>query len=331
MASDEVKWNVLLESALETILQSASEGLLVFDATGICRMAGQRTGEFFNTEPSKLIGKVRTEVMLTLSKACEEPEAFLSLLGANDLSDPPHIIGEIEVRSPRRVLIWRSEPIVLGEKNIGRLHLLRDETKERSAERARRHLIQRIEALTPIDALTGLANRRRFSEEHEREHGRAMRAWDSYAVLRTDIDNMSEINEQFGVPIGDFVLERVAELLRDGRRDYDLVARLGNDEFAILVPGADALAARAVADRIVATMASAAAEDPRGPQLTLCVGVAVCVPPTGESASDVMARAGQALQTAREQGVGQVQVDASNDESKASAKKNVSKNQPDSA
>jgi diguanylate cyclase (GGDEF)-like protein len=320
MPSDDVKWGTLLETTLLTMLQSAGEGILVFDAGGVCRMAGRRTGDFFQTDPARLVGKVRTEVLVTLSAACEEPEAFLALVGASDLSDPPLILGEIEIRTPRRVVVWRSIPIRLEEDVVGRLVLLRDVTREVSAERARRHLIQRIELLTPVDALTGLANRRRFTEEHEREHGRAMRAWDSYAVMRLDIDDMTGINEQFGVPIGDLVLERVAELLRAGRRDYDVVARLVNDEFAILLPGADALAARAVADRIITTIAEAVLEDPEGPQLTLSIGVGVCVPPTGESASDVMGRAGLALQSARDRGVAQVQVDSLSSESKETTK-----------
>ena len=316
MPIEDVKWGTLLETTLLTLLQAAGEGILVFDAAGVCRMAGKRTGDFFGTDPAKLVGTVRTEVLVKLSEACEEPESFLSLVGANDLTDPPQVVGEVEVRTPRRLLVWRSTSIKHDDSIVGRLVLIRDVTREVSAERARRHLVQRIEQLTPVDALTGLANRRRFTEEHEREHGRAMRAWDSYAVMRLDIDDMAGINEGFGIPIGDLVLERVAELLRAGRRDYDIVARLANDEFAILLPGADALAATAVADRIVATIAEAIAEDPDGPQLTLCTGVAVCIPPTGESAADVMNRAGEALQTARDRGKSQVEVDTRTDEPK---------------
>jgi len=245
-----------------------------------------------------------------LSEACEEPGSFLSLAGGDDLADPPQLLGEVEIRMPRRVLVWRSAPIKHDDDVVGRLVLLRDVTREVSAERARRHLVQRIEQLTPVDALTGLSNRRRFTEEHEREHGRAMRAWDSYAVMRLDVDDMTGINDNFGIPIGDLVLERVAELLRSGRRDYDVVARLANDEFAILLPGADAVAARAVAVRILATIDEAVAEDPDGPQLTMCIGVAVCVPPTGESATDVMRRAGEALRLARDRGRAEIQVDA---------------------
>ena len=316
MSSDDVKWDVLVESTLLTLLQTAVEGILVFDAAGACKMVGKKIGEFFATDVSKLIGKVRTEVMLVLSKACEEPEAFLALVGGNDNDDPPHVLGEIEVRSPRRVLVLRSTPIKLEGQYLGRLLWMRDVTREASAERARRHLLQRIELLTPVDALTGLANRRRFTEEHEREHGRAMRAWDSYAVLRLDIDDMGGINEHFGVPIGDLVIERVAELLRAGRRDYDVVARLANDEFAILLPGADAVAARAVADRVVMTVADAVKENQQGPQITLSIGVAVCVPPTGESAADIMGRCGMALQFAREAGKGQVHLDLISGDSK---------------
>lgn len=310
MPKEGIPWEKLVETTLLTILQAAGEGILVFDAQGLCRMVGRKAGELFAQDPASLVGKTRAEVITELGNACEEPESFLSMVRDNDLADPPQILGELEIRSPRRILLWASFPIKLDDEPAGRLVLLHDVTREVSAERARRHLLQRVEQLTPIDALTGLANRRRFIEEHEREHARAGRAWDSYAVLRADVDGMGRINEAFGVPVGDTALERVAELLRTGRRDYDIVARLANDEFAILLPGADAVAARAVADRIVAAFARDTADKPDGPPLSVSVGVAVCVPPTGETAADVLRRAGEALATARERGASQVDIDA---------------------
>lgn len=302
-------WSKLFENTLLTLLQAGNEGLLVFDASDTCRLVGRRAGEFFALEPSQLVGRSRAEVLAQLSAACEEPEAFLSMANQPEDKEGAQTLGQVEVRNPRRVLTWTSAPI--GQEAgapMGRLIMLHDVTREASAERARRHLLMRIEQLTPLDALTGLANRKRFIEEHEREHGRAMRAWDSYAIVRLDIDQMAQLNASYGLPVGDTVLERMAEMLRLGRREYDLVARWENDEFAILLPGADELAARSVAERIAGTLATAT-DQTETPAFTASMGVAVCTPPTGESASDVMRRCGEALDAARARGTSQVEFD----------------------
>ena len=67
---------------------------------------------------------------------------------------------------------------------------MRDVTRERAAERSQRQLQNRLDQLVPVDSLTGLPNARRFREELEREHGRSSRAWDSYGILRVDVDGM---------------------------------------------------------------------------------------------------------------------------------------------
>jgi diguanylate cyclase (GGDEF)-like protein len=308
MSHAPVDWGSLLETTVVALLDSADEGIVVFDAEGVCRMMGKKIGELFGVDPRHLVGKGSADVLGALSGACEEPAAFRSMVGQDALQAPARIVGDIEIRSPRRLLVWATQPLACEGAALGRLVLVRDVTRERNAERAQRHLLARIEQLTHVDALTGLANRRRFIEEHEREHGRAMRAWDSYAVVRVDVDGMRTINETYGMPVGDLVLERVGEVLRQGRREYDVVARWENDEFAILLPGADAVAIGAVAQRVLSGLAAIPAA-PDSPRPTVCIGGAVCAPPTGESPENVMSRAADARDTARARGTSQTEID----------------------
>lgn len=311
MSTEEAEWNAFLETAFVAVLETADEGIFIFDRDGRCRMIGRRAGELFGIEPAAHVGKTRTEVLKALAQACEEPEVFLEAVGTNDLHEPPRIAAEIDVRRPRsRTLSWTTIPIVREGSPLGRLGLVRDVTRERAAERSLKQLHARIQELTPLDALTGLPNLRRFREELDREHGRSSRAWDSYAILRLDVDGMGSINDDYGTPVGDQLLEQIADKLKGCRREYDVIARYEADEFCVLLPGADAVAAKTVADRMVHVVQKHAFEAIGGRRVTLCAGACVWVPPSGETAEDILRRAGVATLRARAHGVGHVEIDA---------------------
>lgn len=292
---------------LATLLEAADEGVIVFDAEGKCRWAGRRIGELFGVEPRALVGGPEGDVLQLLASACEEPDVFLQIVR----TDPGEQGAEIELKRPRvRMARWRTV-VVQDDKQhrLGWVGIARDVTRERAAERRAQQLLQRLEQIVAIDALTQLPNKRRFVEELEREHGRAARAWDSYAILRIDVDRLEAVNEELGHPRGDEVLEQVAARLRDGRREYDLLARLEADEFIVLLPGADVHAARVVAQRMSSAVGKSPIEIGEPRTITVSIGAAVWVPPSGETGADVMRRAGDALATAKKKGAGVVEID----------------------
>jgi diguanylate cyclase (GGDEF)-like protein len=307
---DDSDWRALLEGALVAVLEAADEGVFVFDRNGKCRMIGRRVADLFGIDPAKLVGKMRAEVLGTISRACDEPHAFLDAVSVDDLIDPATVIGEFDIVHPRpRKVIWTSFPIVRQGAAWGRLGLVRDVTRERAAERATRQLQNRLDQIVPVDALTGLPNARRFREELEREHGRSARAWDSYGIVRIDVDGMQAINDELGVPIGDTVLERVGECLNGCRREYDMVARYEADEFVALLPGADRLAVEAVADRMVSAVARRDFELADERKVTVCAGACVWIPPSGENGEDILRRAADALEDAKGKGRSGVAID----------------------
>jgi len=309
--ADDGDWRALLEGATMALLEVADEGVLVFDRGGKCRMIERRVGELFGVDPPKLVGKQREEVMGALARACDEPDAFLDALGGGDPGEPSKVVGEIDLVRPRpRKVIWTSFPILRQGAAWGRLGVVRDVTRERAAERAQRQLQNRLEQLVPVDALTGLPNARRFREELDREHGRSARAWDTYGVIRVDVDGMRAINDELGVPIGDGVLERVSECLDACRREYDMVARFDGDEFAVLLPGADRLAAETVASRMIEAVAGRDFELADGRAVTACAGACIWMPPSGEAGGDILRRAGEALAEAKARGRGGLSIDA---------------------
>jgi diguanylate cyclase (GGDEF)-like protein len=310
-ATDDSDWRALLEGALVAVLEAADEGVFVFDRNGKCRMIGRRVADLFGIDPAKLVGKMRSEVLGTISRACDEPTAFLDAVSVDDLIEPARVVGEFDVVHPRpRKVIWTSFPIVRQGAAWGRLGLVRDVTRERAAERSTRQLQNRLEQLVPVDALTGLPNARRFREELEREHGRSSRAWDSYGIVRVDVDGMQAINDELGVPVGDSVLERVSECLNGCRREYDMVARHEADEFVALLPGADRLAVQAVAERMVNAVAQRDFDVADGRRVTVCAGACVWIPPSGENGEDILRRAGEALEDAKGKGRSGVSIDS---------------------
>jgi diguanylate cyclase (GGDEF)-like protein/PAS domain S-box-containing protein len=102
-----------------------------------------------------------------------------------------------------------------------------DITERKAAE-------EKISLLARTDGLTGLANRSTFTERLNQAFAAAQRGSLTFAILYLDLDRFKPVNDTFGHPIGDLLLQQVAQRLRNCTRESDLVARLGGDEFAIL-------------------------------------------------------------------------------------------------
>jgi diguanylate cyclase (GGDEF)-like protein len=119
---------------------------------------------------------------------------------------------------------------------------------EIALENAHLHRLVQQQALT--DELTSLPNRRRFMTEFRRESQRADRAGTPLSVIVLDIDDFKQVNDTWGHETGDLVLRGLAEALAAATRTVDLAARLGGEEFAILLPNTDAEGAQGVAERI---------------------------------------------------------------------------------
>ncbi|HEY5630201.1 MAG TPA: diguanylate cyclase, partial [Candidatus Limnocylindrales bacterium] len=119
------------------------------------------------------------------------------------------------------------------------------------------------------DGLTGLRNHGAF----QRELGESVAAGTPFALLMIDLDKFKNYNDSHGHPAGDALLARIALTMRETLRDEDRVYRYGGDEFAIVLPGAGATAAREIAERV--RTAIARLTEHAGPLVTASVGVAV--------------------------------------------------------
>jgi diguanylate cyclase (GGDEF)-like protein len=162
------------------------------------------------------------------------------------------------------------------------------------------HFQIRRQALT--DELTGLANHGRFQELLAAESEQVRRYHHPLGLIMLDIDDFKAINDTYGHPQGDFVLQAVARVVRDNSRDADTPARYGGEEMALVLPHTDLDGAYAIAERVRAAIE--ALEIPRTDgegvlRTTASVGVAATRDGTRES---LIAEADAALYDAKRQG-----------------------------
>lgn len=135
-----------------------------------------------------------------------------------------------------------------------------------------------MQQLLATDALTGIANRRRFDEELKREWRRCSRGRRPLSLLMIDVDHFKAYNDHWGHQQGDACLRLVAQLLlKTVKRPGDLIARYGGEEFVCLLPGVGVAGARAAAARLAAVIERADVAHPSSPtakRLTLSIGAA---------------------------------------------------------
>jgi diguanylate cyclase (GGDEF)-like protein len=174
------------------------------------------------------------------------------------------------------------------------------------------------------DHLTGLANRRRFERQLEREVSRTLRLGHPFSLLMLDIDNFKSLNDTFGHNVGDEAIRRIGKVLREGTRGIDLAARFGGEEFAILLVETDVTRGMEVAERLRASIENMAI--PSAGRITASFGVADC-PSCAQTAVEILNAADKLLYAAKGNGrnrvvgpgpmksnsaaVGDVQVDGS--------------------
>ena len=113
---------------------------------------------------------------------------------------------------------------------------------------------ERLRQLADHDAVTDLLNRRRFEDELVRQVGRCKRYGETACLMILDVDDFKGVNDAFGHRTGDAALQQVALILNGRLRETDVVARIGGDEFAALLPGVTAQDARSLAEEVRAAI-----------------------------------------------------------------------------
>jgi two-component system, cell cycle response regulator len=163
-------------------------------------------------------------------------------------------------------------------------------------------LYKKMETMATTDGLTGLTNHRTFQSRFEDLLQRAQRHGHRVALLLCDVDHFKKVNDNYGHPIGDEVLRRVAKVLQEVPRKIDVPARYGGEEFVVILDNVDVVQAKAVAERIRTEIEKMVVETDRGPlSVTESIGVAT-FPDDGRDRATLIERADLALYHAKHTG-----------------------------
>ncbi|HTX46557.1 MAG TPA: diguanylate cyclase [Solirubrobacteraceae bacterium] len=241
-------------------------------------------------EPEEIVGHSSAEFLhpedLSIRSAgirrlCENKEATLEARWVH--------------RDGREIWTQNSSAVVTGP-NGEELHIIQcanvSDRKQRE-EQLRYH--------ADHDSLTGLLTRRRFDEELAREISRFRRSGRTAAVLLIDLDGFKNVNDTQGHQAGDETLQEIARAFADTLRDHDVLARVGGDEFAAILPETGSPAALSTARRLVAAAAVRAG-------VTASIGVTTFRDQSLATPEELIAQADRAMYEAKSAGGNRVQV-----------------------
>lgn len=162
--------------------------------------------------------------------------------------------------------------------------------------------VRRLKEMATTDGLTGCLNKRAFLEALEAKMKSAERFGRKLSLIVTDIDHFKSVNDTYGHATGDVVIKRLGHLLQELKRDTDIVARFGGEEFCLLCEETDIEGAMLVAERVRTALADEAFATESGElRVTCSLGVA-CFPEDADSEHALFEAADQALYAAKHAG-----------------------------
>lgn len=231
---------------------------------------------------------------LVVPEAREAIEAAFAELACG----APRVELESRVASARSEPWWAvisAAPLDRGDGNAV-VHVV-DITERKRFEHRLRHMADH-------DPLTGLFNRRRFDAELDRALAHARRYRHSGAVMVLDLDGFKYVNDALGHTAGDELMLRVGVALVEALRATDVLARIGGDEFGVILPHASAEEAGGVADKVLAMVARQARLDgpDRHARVTTSIGITTYSAEEGLTAEDLLAEADIAMYDAKDAG-----------------------------
>ena len=285
----------------KSVLANASDAIIATDAEGIIQV--------FNPAAERMLGYTAKEVVNQL-----RPTVFHDKAHTQDKDDVRFqaIVAPLDLLSPgtpfdQEINYWTKAgtavPVVLSHslmlddqgKRVGYLSIAYDISSQKAAQ-------ERITRLANYDTLTSLPNRLQLRKELRRSIAAAKRSRQQLGLMFVDLHRFKNINDSLGHSVGDILLRTMADRLQACLRDGDMVARMGGDEFVILLNALERPDdAAEVADRVLALVSTPVHIDDHTLTVTPSIGIAL-YPEDGEDSDSLIQNADTAMYSAKEQG-----------------------------
>jgi diguanylate cyclase (GGDEF)-like protein/PAS domain S-box-containing protein len=319
----------LYDSLMRAIHEVTLDGILVVDRQGNIASLNRRFAEIWQFADSGVPGGAfdannkfpDRDLLSRCVDRTKYPKAFIARVQELYADPDANDSCEVELKGDRTLERYTTGLRSDGGQYLGRVWFFRDITDRKLAEKKLQEAYRAVETLSVTDALTGLANRRRFDQCLTAEWRRGMRNRSPLSLLLIDIDLFKSYNDRYGHLSGDSCLTQIAEAAQTVvRRPGDLVARFGGEEFAIILPNTSNDGAIEVANQLCETLRGCKLPHEGNPlgTVTISIGSATVTPQLGQNSASLVELADQALYRAK--GGGRNQVCASAPESFAPEK-----------
>lgn len=301
----------LQRSLVNAVIQASPEGILVVDEHGtvvshnhqfveIWRVPNQRLR---GAEPDTGIGASDDPLLANALERVKDGQAFLARVKL--LYDNPHLKDHCEIELKDGRTLERHSTVLYNDDGeyLGRVWFFRDISPQKQTESTLRDLAHH-------DSLTGVSNRRYFFERANQEFARPKRSSTPLSIAELDIDYFKQINDQNGHAVGDEVLKSLCNASQNLLRETDIFARIGGEEFAVLLSDTNLDGARCLAERLRQAIANSKLSLSSG-ELTCTVSIGVAMlKSTDTCVEDCLLRADSAMYRAKQNGRNRVEIEA---------------------
>jgi diguanylate cyclase (GGDEF)-like protein/PAS domain S-box-containing protein len=220
------------ELHIRSILNAVHDAIFTINTRGIIESVNPAATIIFGYRFDEMIGQ---NISMLMTDAIQKHhdvylERFAEGASQRDVSDPAEQPARHKDGTQITVNVTLNKIILDGEMKI--IGVVRDIS-------ARKQWEDEIKRLAMTDPLTGLANRNQYNRKLEEAAALSQRLQQPFALLLIDLDKFKPVNDTYGHPVGDALLQHVARILGNSCRDVDTVARLGGDEFAVILASTD--------------------------------------------------------------------------------------------
>ena len=266
-AHRELEQRDLLVAELQATLESTGDGILVTDLAGHIRAFNRRFAQIWALPETLLTERQDEAVFGWMRRSVVDPQAYSQRLALINEATLLQASERLTLHSGQ-VIERVTQPQHCRGRPVGRVWSFRDHTELVAAS-------HRIETLASTDVLTGVANRSQLMLALADAIGRTQRRGGSLGLIVLDLDRFKQINDSLGQAGADQVLLACADRIRAIARQGDVVARIGGDQFALVLNDADGAAAEAAARRLLAAVSQTCTVDGLSFTLTCSLGLAL--------------------------------------------------------